>query len=133
MPTDYQEVLWELVTQSGKVLNTQQQHQLYHLLLDFTDVFAFSSDQLGRTNKLAHTISTDGHHPIRQQTRRLPPFQREQVHQFLQDMLSKDVIKPSTSSWASPVVLVKKKDGSTRFYITQFKNPQGCVPPATYR
>ena len=117
VPTDHQEALWELVAQSGNCLSADQQHQLYSLLLGFGDVFAFSGDQLGRTDKLTHTINTDGCHPVRQQARRLSPFQKDQVHQLLQDMLSRDVIQPSTSSWASPVVLVKKKDGSIRFCI----------------
>ena len=32
-------------------------------------------------------------------------------------MLKKDVIKSSTSPWASPIVLVRKKDWSSRFCI----------------
>ncbi|GFT17118.1 hypothetical protein TNCV_4738431 [Trichonephila clavipes] len=32
-------------------------------------------------------------------------------------MKNNDVIEPSSSSWASPIVLVRKKDGSSRFCV----------------
>ena len=35
----------------------------------------------------------------------------------VQQMLSSDVIRPSNSPWTSPVVMVRKKDGSLRFYV----------------
>lgn len=36
---------------------------------------------------------------------------------MVQEMLTQGVIVPSASQWASPVVLVRKKDGGTRFCV----------------
>ena len=56
-------------------------------------------------------------YPIRQPVRRISPKQREEVCTLIQDMLKDGVIEKSTSPWASPIVLVRKKDGSTRFCV----------------
>ena len=36
---------------------------------------------------------------------------------MMDDMLNQDVIEPAHGPWSSPIVLVKKKDGSSRFCI----------------
>ena len=47
----------------------------------------------------------------------MPTFQKDEARKLVKEMLDKDVIQPSESPWASPVVLVRKKDGSTRFCV----------------
>jgi hypothetical protein len=54
---------------------------------------------------------------IRQPIRRLPFGKRETEKEEVNKMLTMGVIEPSSSPWSSPVVLVKKKDGSTRFCV----------------
>ena len=102
------EVLWMMVENSGEVLDSHQQQELYTFLLGFADVFAFTNAELGRTDKLQHTITTETKHPIRSPARRMPAVHKEEVHQLIQDMLACNVIQPSTSPWASPVVIVRK-------------------------
>ena len=101
-----------LSVEVGQRLDAQQQNKLYALLLGYADVFALNDKQLGRTDRLKHTIDTKGSHPIYQQARRISPFKREEVHQLLSDMLSRDIIQPSTSPWAFSIVFVKNKDSS---------------------
>ena len=66
---------------------------------------------------MQHVINTGDHTPIRQQLRRKPFALQCDVDQMVGDMLEQGVIQPSTSPWASPVVLVRKKDGGMRFCI----------------
>ena len=47
---------------------------------------------------------------------RTPQFAEREMAQ-VQQMLSSNVIRPSNSPWASPVVMVRKKDGSLRFCV----------------
>ena len=114
---DKEEMLWEMVEAAGESLNGLEKEQLYCLLAKYADIFAACSSDLGRTDKVKHQIDTGSSAPIRQQVRRVPPARREEVKKLLKDMLAQDVIQPTNSPWASPVVLVRKKDGSTRFCV----------------
>ncbi|PIK34914.1 hypothetical protein BSL78_28254 [Apostichopus japonicus] len=65
----------------------------------------------------SNTIDTGTAKPIKQPARKVPMHQRETVSILLQEMLDAEVVEPSSSAWSSPVVLVKKKNGKTRFCV----------------
>ena len=88
------------------------------------------NDTLGTTTVTQHPISTGDTPPIASQPHRIvanPPIAsqphriaakwKEQLEQEVQLLLSLGIITPSTSPWASPVVCVKKKDGTIRMCV----------------
>ena len=97
-------------------LSPLQQQQLNELFKEFQDVFSQGDDDLGNTPLLEHGIETHGS-PLRQPYRRQNPAVRREEMTQVQQMLSRNVIRPSNSPWASPVVMVRKKDGSLRFCV----------------
>lgn len=94
-----------------------QQRALRALLLEYAPCFA-SSSKVRQTSITKHRILTsDDARPIRQQPYRISAKEREAIRTQVQEMLNDDVIQPSKSPWSSPVVLVKKKDGTLRFCV----------------
>ena len=91
-----------------------QRTQLHTLLEEYKDVL---SNEPGRTTMAKHNIETKSGNPVRLQPYRLPHAYRETVRQELEDMERSGVIEPSSSEWAAPIVLVKKKDGTLRFCV----------------
>ena len=97
-------------------LSSTQQQQLKDLFQEFNDVVSQGEDDLGCTPLLKHTIETDGPPLCLPYSRQNPAVRREEMAQ-VQQMLSNGVIRPSNSTSASPVVMVKKKDSSLRFCV----------------
>ncbi|KRZ48049.1 Transposon Ty3-G Gag-Pol polyprotein [Trichinella nativa] len=106
-----------------KMLPSEQESSGKHrsalaaILKEFADVLSTSDEDLGRTSLVRHAIHTGDAKPVRCSPRRIPYHQRAQVESLLDEMLRQDVVEPSSSPWASPIVLVRKKDGSCRFCV----------------
>lgn len=81
------------------------------------DLFALEEGERGEVIEVQHEINTGDSPPIRQQVRRVPFALRERVTALVDEMLRGGVVKESCSPWASPVVLVKKKNGDLRFCV----------------
>ena len=111
------ELVKELYERSSEGLDDSQKDQLYSLLVEFKDVFSDGLSDIGRTSLTSHQIDTGGQKPIKQQPRRLPLAKVEMAQKAIEEMHEQGVIEPSNSPWMSPIVLVKKKDGTQRFCV----------------
>nr|VZH94052.1 unnamed protein product [Spirometra erinaceieuropaei] len=97
--------------------SSEQITAVRNLIFKNSAAFAWDGEPLGRTSVWQHTIDTGSARPIRQPPRRVPVHFQKQLEQTNKDMLDKHVIRPSSSPWASPIVLVKKNDGSLRLCV----------------
>lgn len=95
----------------------EQQAELKALLLRYVDVFALSDEELGFSDKVQHRIHLVDDVLITQPYRRIPPTQYSEVREHITKLLQKGVIKPSSSAYASPIVLVRKTDGNLRLCV----------------
>lgn len=90
---------------------------LHTLLVEFEDLFV-EPTSLPPDRILEHTIHLKPNtEPVNVRSYRYSPFQKAEIERLVKEMLSKQIIRPSQSPFASPVLLVKKKNGSWRFCV----------------
>jgi len=91
---------------------------LQHLLQEYWEVFQDPTCLPPARGHFDHKIPLkEGTSPINLRPYRYPLKQKDIIEQLVQEMLSKGIIQISSSPFASPVVLVGKKDGSWRLCV----------------
>ena len=98
-------------------VNDEEKRRIEEVLWEFRDVFSAGLGDLGLTNLVTHPIVTGAAAPIKQAARRIPHAMRPVVEAQIQQMAETGVVRPSTSPWASLVVLVRKRDRTYRFCV----------------
>eukprot|EP00117_Sycon_ciliatum_P030790 scpid39474/ scgid4420/ Retrovirus-related Pol polyprotein from transposon 297; Protease; Reverse transcriptase; Endonuclease len=109
--------LWEALHVGTDGMCPTELEQLRAVVEDHRDVFALDATELGRTHVMAHGIETNGAAPVYQPARRMAWTNRSTARDIVDKMRDQGIVEDSTSPWSAPIVLVGKKDGSTRFCV----------------
>ena len=98
-------------------LSKSEYKKAEHLLQAYGDIFSATPHDIGQTDLLHHQINTSTETPIRQRAYRTSPAMRVEIQKQVDDLLQRGIIEESYSPWASPIVMVRKKDNTYRFCI----------------
>lgn len=95
-------------------LTPSQAEELKEMLKTHRHCFSLKK---GETHLAKHYVETGAAKPVHCLPYRVLVADRKVINSHVQQMTEDGIIRPSTSSWSSPVVLVRKKDGGVRFCV----------------
>jgi hypothetical protein len=91
--------------------------ELSKVLAEFQDLFT-PTDTLPPRRQQDHKIPlVPGAQPVNARPYRYAPHQKDEIERQIHQMLRQGIIRHSSSPFASPVLLVRKKDGTWRFCV----------------
>ena len=128
---DVPDHLKKLFKDSSENLSHEKKGYIAGLLVKYQDSFSKSEWDIGLTNITEHEINTGDAPPIKQRPRRVPLAHAEEEKKAIESMLNMGVIRESTSAWASPIVLVRKKSGAIRPCV-DYRRVNALVKPDGY-
>lgn len=103
--------------QVGETVSNADRSKLIELLRRHSDCFAYDLAGLGCTNATEMNIELNSQRPVVYRPYRLSHHEREKVRGMIDEMLQAGVIRESVSDYASPIILVRKKDGNIRLCV----------------
>lgn len=102
-----------------KVGNISKKHLvlLFELLKNFQFCFATTTSELGMTDFVEFEINLSSKEPIFYKPYRVSEKEKAIIREKINDLLTNNIIRESKSCYASPAILVKKKNGDYRVAI----------------
>jgi hypothetical protein len=85
---------------------------LMNRILKFPHLIARHDMDIGCTHLIKHHIDTGTNPPFRKQPYRIAPALRKEIERQVDQFMQTGIVEPSTSEYASPVLLVRKKSDS---------------------
>ncbi|KAL0901247.1 hypothetical protein ABMA27_006539 [Loxostege sticticalis] len=101
----------------GEQFEMDNKTKLLGLLNSYRDCFAFTTGELGQTSVAEMHIKLNDSTPVTYRPYRLSLSEREKVQQIVNELMSNKIIRESNSEYASPIILVAKKNGESRLCV----------------
>lgn len=98
-------------------LPEEDKKRILRKLHEMKDVFATHEFDIGKTDKASHVIKLTDETPFRDRSRPIRPQDLEDARRHIQQSIDAGIIKPSSSPFASPIVLIRKKSGKLRLCV----------------
>lgn len=96
---------------SDSPLPDQWKDRITKKLNSLPEVFARGDLDYGHTTAVKHKIRLSDPHPFKQRARPIHPSDYEAVRLHLKELYDANIIRESESPFASPIIVVKKKNG----------------------
>lgn len=91
--------------------------RLCRKMMERKEVFSCSEFDVGCARSTQHSIRVTEDKPFRERSRRLPPSDLEDVRKHLNNLKEAGIISESRSPFASPIVVVRKRNGTIRMCV----------------
>ena len=98
----------------GAELNGEQRNEVMEVLRRYEKIFA---EIPGKASVIEHKIDLTDNRPIRCKPYPLFYAKRGEIREEIKNMVDTEMVKESSSPYASRLVVVKKKDGSNRMCV----------------
>jgi len=116
--TQYEKLDFEVESiKHGDQLATEEKLALQTLINKYRNCFATQMSELGKVKSTECDIITVTKEPVTFRPYRLSESERRTVREMVEDLKGCGIITDSNSPYASPILLVKKKDGGSRFCV----------------
>ena len=111
-----------------KHLSSEQRSQVKSMLKKHVAVFSRDKHDIGEIKDLKMKINLHDYEPVKRSYTSLPKPLYKEVKEYVEDLLAQGWVQKSSSSYSSPLVCVRKKDGSLRLCVDYRKLNSKTIP-----
>ena len=109
-------------------LSAARRKKVRAMLLEMSDAFSKDKSDIGSIEKLKMKINLKDDEPVKRSYTSIPKPLYKEVREYVEDLITSGWVQKSYSSYSSPIVCVRKKDGSLRLCIDYRRLNSKTIP-----